>query len=161
MCQTFKSTTEQLPTRVEQTLNELKSTEKQLQQVKSKLALSASDSLLNQFEEINGVKVLITDIPEMETKLLRELADKLRDQAKGIVLLMSISDGKASIVTGVHASLTDKVKAGEFVNIAANIMGGKGGGRPDSATAGGTDITKVQDALDTAKSWLITNILNK
>lgn len=135
-------------------LNDLKATDKALQQAKSKLALVASDEILAQAQEINGTKVIIAHVPEVETKLLRELADKLRDQSQGIVLLGSAVDGKATLVAAIEKSLTAKVKAGDFVNVAAAIVGGKGGGRPDSATAGGQDGSKVQEALDAAQAWI-------
>ncbi len=150
----LKSTPEQLSTKVNQTLVDLKAAEKALSQAKSKLALAASDELLAQALEINGTKVIIASVPEVETKLLRELADKLRDQSQGIVLLGSALDGKATLVAAIEKSLTAKVKAGDFVNVAAAIVGGKGGGRPDSATAGGQHGEKVAEALDAAKAWI-------
>ena len=154
----LKSTPEQLITKMHQTLNDLKSTDKALQQAKSKLALAASDEILAQAKEINGVKVIIAHVPEVETKLLRELADKLRDQSQGIVLLGSTFDEKATLVTAIEKSLTAKVKAGDLVNIAAAIVGGKGGGRPDSATAGGQDASKINEALEAANTWVITQL---
>ena len=111
-----------------------------------------------QAKEINGVKVIIAHVPEVETKLLRELADKLRDQSQGIVLLGSTFDEKATLVTAIEKSLTAKVKAGDLVNIAAAIVGGKGGGRPDSATAGGQDASKINEALEAANTWVITQL---
>ena len=150
----LKSTPEQLLIKMHQMLNDLKATDKALQQAKSKLALVASDEILAEAQEINGTKVIIALVPDVETKLLRELADKLRDQSQGIVLLGSAVDGKATLVASIEKSLTAKVKAGDFVNVAAAIVGGKGGGRPDSATAGGQDGSKVQEALDAAKAWI-------
>ncbi|OYQ73447.1 alanine--tRNA ligase [Wohlfahrtiimonas sp. G9077] len=150
----FKSTPEQLVTKSEQTLADLKASDKALQQAKSKLALASSGELLANAEVINDVKVIIAHVPEVETKMLRELADKLRDQSQGIVLLGSAVDGKATLVAAIEKSLTAKVKAGEFVNVAAAIVGGKGGGRPDSATAGGQHGEKVDDALAAASTWI-------
>ncbi len=154
LSEALKSTPEQLVIKMHQTLNDLKATDKSLQQAKSKLALAASDEILAQAKEINGVKVIIAHVPEVETKLLRELADKLRDQSQGIVLLGSTFDEKATLVTAVEKSLTAKVKAGDLVNIAAAVVGGKGGGRPDSATAGGQDASKLNEALEAANTWI-------
>lgn len=154
LSEALKSTPEQLIIKAHQTLNDLKASEKALQQTKSKLALAASDEVLSQAQVINGTKVIVALVPEVETKLLRELADKLRDQSQGIVLLGSVIDGKATLVAAIEKSLTSKVKAGDFVNIAAAIVGGKGGGRPDSATAGGQDGSKIQEALDAAHAWI-------
>ncbi|OYQ89021.1 alanine--tRNA ligase [Wohlfahrtiimonas chitiniclastica] len=150
----FKSTPEQLVTKSEQTLADLKASDKALQQAKSKLALASSGELLANADVINDVKVIIAHVPDVETKMLRELADKLRDQSQGIVLLGSAVDGKATLVASIEKSLTAKVKAGDFVNVAAAIVGGKGGGRPDSATAGGQHGDKVDDALAAASTWI-------
>lgn len=150
----FKSTPEQLVTKSEQTLADLKASDKALQQAKSKLALASSGELLANADVINDVKVIIAHVPDVETKMLRELADKLRDQSQGIVLLGSAVDGKATLVAAIEKSLTAKVKAGDFVNVAAAIVGGKGGGRPDSATAGGQHGDKVDEALATASTWI-------
>ncbi|MBS7826288.1 alanine--tRNA ligase [Wohlfahrtiimonas chitiniclastica] len=150
----FKSTPEQLVTKSEQTLADLKASDKALQQAKSKLALASSGELLANADVINDVKVIIAHVPDVETKMLRELADKLRDQSQGIVLLGSAVDGKATLVAAIEKSLTAKVKAGDFVNVAAAIVGGKGGGRPDSATAGGQHGDKVDEALAAASTWI-------
>lgn len=150
----FKSTPEQLVTKSEQTLADLKASDKALQQAKSKLALASSGELLANADVINDVKVIIAHVPDVETKMLRELADKLRDQSQGIVLLGSAVDGKATLVAAIEKSLTAKVKAGDFVNVAAAIVGGKGGGRPDSATAGGQHGDKLDDALAAASTWI-------
>ncbi|GAA5094906.1 alanine--tRNA ligase [Wohlfahrtiimonas larvae] len=154
LSEALKSTPEQLVIKMHQMLNDLKATDKALQQAKSKLALVASDEILAEAQEINDTKVIVALVPEVETKLLRELADKLRSQSQGIVLLGSSVDGKATLVAAIEKSLTNKVKAGDLVNVAAAIVGGKGGGRPDSATAGGQDGSKIQEALDTAKAWI-------
>lgn len=154
LSEALKSTPEQLLIKAHQTLNDLKASDKALQQTKSKLALAASDDLLSHAFEVNGVKVIIEHIPDIESKLLRELADKLRDQSQGVVMLGSVVDGKASLVTAIEKSLTAKVKAGDFVNIAAAVVGGKGGGRPDAANAGGQDADKLPEALEAAKAWI-------
>ncbi|MBS7824611.1 alanine--tRNA ligase [Wohlfahrtiimonas chitiniclastica] len=150
----FKSTPEQLVTKSEQTLADLKASDKALQQAKSKLALASSGELLANADVINDVKVIIAHVPDVETKMLRELADKLRDQSQGIVLLGSAVDGKATLVAAIEKALTAKVKAGDFVNVAAAIVGGKGGGRPDSATAGGQHGDKLDEALAAASTWI-------
>lgn len=154
LSEAMKSTPEQLISKAHQTLDNLKAADKALQQAKSKLALASSDDLLNQSFEVKGIKIIIASVDDVETKLLRELADKIKDQSEGIVLLGSAVDGKASLVTAIHKSHTDKVKAGDFVNIAASIVGGKGGGRPDSATAGGQHGEKLPEALVVAKTWI-------
>ncbi|SIO02656.1 alanine--tRNA ligase [Salinivibrio sp. ES.052] len=132
-----------------------KALEKQIQQLKQKLAAQESAGLINQVRELNGVKVLISQLDGADNKALRSMVDDLKNQMdSGIVLLGNVSDGKVGLIAGVTKDLTSKVKAGELVNLVAQQVGGKGGGRPDMAQAGGSDISALPSALASADAWL-------
>jgi alanyl-tRNA synthetase len=133
----------------------VKTLEKELARLKSKLASSQGDDLAAQAVEIKGAKVLAAKIDGADSKALREAMDKLKDKLKSCVLLLSAVDGaKVALIAGVSADLTSKVKAGELVNFVAQQVGGKGGGRPDMAQAGGTDPSKLSEALASVKGWI-------
>lgn len=132
-----------------------KQLEKEIQQLKDKLASQASASLIDQVKEINGVKVLIAQLDGAESKALRGMVDELKNQiGSGIVMLGNISDGKVGLIAGVTKDLTTKVKAGELVNSVAVQVGGKGGGRPDMAQAGGSDVDALPKALASVSGWI-------
>ena len=154
VCEQLKSDPARLSQKTTQVLNELKTLEKNLVTVKGKLALAASNDLLTNALTINGVTVIIAELPELDAKSVRDLAEHLRDKSKGITLIGSVLDGKASLVAGVAKELTAKIKAGDLVNVAAALVGGKGGGRPECAMAGGTEITQLPAALVAAQKWL-------
>ncbi|WP_434358678.1 alanine--tRNA ligase [Parasalinivibrio latis] len=129
--------------------------EKEIQQLKDKLAAQESAGLINKVEEINGVKVLVCQLNGADNKALRTMVDDLKNQmGSGVVLLGNVADDKVGLIAGVTKDLTGKVKAGELVNLVAQQVGGKGGGRPDMAQAGGTDAAALPAALDSAKPWL-------
>ena len=132
-----------------------KQLEKELARLKSKLASSQGDDLAGQAAEIKGAKVLAAQMDGADAKALREAMDKLKDKLKSCVLVLAAADGgKVTLLAGVSADLTSKVKAGELVNFVAQQVGGKGGGRPDMAQAGGTDASKLPEALASVNAWV-------
>ncbi|HEU6454685.1 MAG TPA: alanine--tRNA ligase [Roseateles sp.] len=141
--------------RIGQILDNVKNLEKELARLKSKLAASQGDDLANQAADIKGAKVLAASMEGADATALRETMDKLKDKLKSAVILLSaVNDGKVSLIAGVTADLTAKVKAGELVNFVAQQVGGKGGGRPDMAQAGGTDATALPAALASVQAWV-------
>ena len=141
--------------KIGQIVENVKNLEKELARLKSKLASSQGDDLAVQAIEIKGTKVLAALMEGADSKALREAMDKLKDKLKSCVLLLAATDGgKVSLIAGVSADLTSKVKAGELVNFVAQQVGGKGGGRPDMAQAGGTDASKLPEALASVKGWV-------
>jgi alanyl-tRNA synthetase len=145
----------ELTQRIGQMLEHVKTLEKELSRVKSKLASSQGDDLSAQAREIRGARVLAAKLEGVDAKALRETLDKLKDRLKSAVILLAVADGaKVSLIAGVTPDLTGKVKAGELVNFVAGQVGGKGGGRPDMAQAGGTDATKLPQALASVAAWV-------
>ncbi|MBK9326273.1 MAG: alanine--tRNA ligase [Thiobacillaceae bacterium] len=141
--------------RIQQIQEQVRTLEKELARYKSKLAGSQSDDLLAQAIEICGIKVLAATIEGADAKALREMADKLRDKLKSCALVLgSAVDGKVALIAAVTADLTAKVKAGELVNFVAGQVGGKGGGKPDLAQAGGTEPEKLPAALRSVTDWV-------
>lgn len=141
--------------KVRQVLDKAKMMERELEQLKAKLAAQAGNDLLSQVIDINGQKVLVAALEGVDPKSLRGMLDELKNQMKsGVVLLATSSDGKVNLIAGVTNDLTGKVKAGELVNLVAQQVGGKGGGRPDMAQAGGTQPEAVPAALQSVHSWL-------
>ncbi|WP_261857790.1 alanine--tRNA ligase [Photobacterium sanguinicancri] len=132
-----------------------KQLEKEIQQLKDKLAAQEGADLISQAQEINGVKVLISQLDGADNKALRGMVDELKNQlGSGVVVLGNVSDGKVGLIAGVTKDLIGKVKAGELVNLVAQQVGGKGGGRPDMAQAGGTDAAALPAALESVTPWL-------
>ena len=151
----IKSGTSDLVDKVQQLSNSNRALEKEVEQLKGKLASSAGDDLIAQAISLNGVKVLIASVEGFNSKSLRETVDQLKNKlGSSVILLASITDEKVNLVSGVSKDLTGKVKAGELVNLVAEQVGGKGGGRPDMAMAGGNDISAVPEALDSVTPWL-------
>jgi len=140
---------------VQTLLEERKALEKELARLKSKLASSQGDELADQAAEIKGVKVLAATLDGADAKALRETLDKLKDRLKSAAIVLAATDGgKVALIAGVTADLTSKIKAGELVNFVAQQIGGKGGGRPDMAQAGGTEPAKLPGALDSVRGWV-------
>ena len=141
--------------KVRQVLDKAKMMERELEQLKAKLAAQAGNDLLGQVIEIKGQKVLVAALEGADPKSLRGMLDELKNQMKsGVVLLATSGEGKVNLIAGVTNDLTGKVKAGELVNLVAQQVGGKGGGRPDMAQAGGTQPEAVPAALQSVHSWL-------
>ena len=141
--------------RVAQILDNVKALEKELARLKSKLAASQGDDLASQAVDIKGIKVLAANLEGADATALRETLDKLKDKLKSAaIVLASTGSGKVSLIAGITADLTGKLKAGELVNFVAQQVGGKGGGRPDMAQAGGTEPAALPAALASVKAWV-------
>ncbi|MEC6833449.1 alanine--tRNA ligase [Photobacterium toruni] len=150
-----KSDVASVVSKVDALVSHSKQLEKEIQQLKDKLAAQEGASLINKAQEINGVKVLIAKLDGADNKALRGMVDELKNQlGSGVVLLGNVSEGKVGLIAGVTKDLIGKVKAGELVNLVALQVGGKGGGRPDMAQAGGTDAAALPAALETVAPWL-------
>ncbi|MCK6436230.1 alanine--tRNA ligase [Rivihabitans pingtungensis] len=133
----------------------VKTLEKELARLKAKLAASAGDELAAQAQDIGGAKLLAAELEGADAAALRETLDKLKDKLKSaIIVLASRADGKVQLAAGVTADLTGKVKAGELVNFVAGQVGGKGGGKPDMAMAGGSEPAKLPEALVSVAGWV-------
>ncbi len=151
----LRSGRDEIVDKVQQLLDRGKQLEKDLAQLKGKLASSAGSDLAGQARDIKGVKVLAARVDGVEGNDLRALLDQLKNKlGSGVVLLGSANGAKVSLIAGVSADLTTKVKAGELVNMAALQVGGKGGGRPDMAQAGGTQPENLDAAVQSAYAWV-------
>ena len=136
-------------------LDEKKALEKELAKLRSKLAMGQGQDLASQAIDVKGAKLLVATLEGADAKTLRDTLDKLKDKLKSAaIVLAAVGEGKVSLIAGVTADLTGKVKAGELVNFVAQQVGGKGGGRPDMAQAGGTEPAKLGEALKTVKTWI-------
>jgi alanyl-tRNA synthetase len=150
-----KAHPQEVAARVAQIMDNSKSLEKEVAALKSRLASAQGDELVAQAEDINGVKVLAAKLEGADLATLRETMDKLKDKLKSAaIVLASVGDGKVTLIAGVTADQTGKVKAGELVNFVAQQVGGKGGGRPDMAQAGGTQPEHLDKALASVSNWV-------
>jgi len=155
----LKAPANEIVNKVAQLNEHAKSLEKELARLKSKLASSQGDDLTAQATEINGVKVLAAMLDGADANALRETMDKLKDKLKtAAIVLASVNEGKVSLVAGVTADLIAKLKAGELVNHVAAQVGGKGGGKPDMAMAGGTDASSLPKALASVEAWVSSKL---
>ncbi|MFM0059994.1 alanine--tRNA ligase [Paraburkholderia phytofirmans] len=151
----LKAQPSELTQRITQVQDQVKSLEKELSALKSKMASSQGDELAGQAIEVGGVHVLAATLEGADVKTLRETVDKLKDRLKSAaIVLASVEGGKVSLIAGVTADASKKVKAGELVNFVAQQVGGKGGGRPDMAQAGGTEPANLPAALAGVKGWV-------
>ncbi|MDN7867443.1 alanine--tRNA ligase [Burkholderia multivorans] len=151
----LKAQPAELTQRIAQVQDQVKSLEKELATLKSKLASSQGDELAQQAVEVGGVHVLAATLDGADAKTLRETVDKLKDKLKSAaIVLAAVEGGKVSLIAGVTAEASKKVKAGELVNFVAQQVGGKGGGRPDMAQAGGTEPANLPAALAGVKGWV-------
>lgn len=156
---TMKVQPEDIGARLNQWQEQMKSLEKEVAALKSKLAANQADAMLSQAVEINGVKVLVATLDGADANALRDSVTRLKDQLKSaVVVLASVIDGKVSLTAGVSADCTAKVKAGDLVNFVAQQVGGKGGGRPDMAQAGGTNPDGLPAALAAVPAWLTAKL---
>jgi alanyl-tRNA synthetase len=152
---TLKVSPAEVSSRIGSVLEQVRALEKELATAKARLASAQGDELLAQAIDVNGIKVLAATLNGADVPTLRATMDKLRDKLKtAAVVLASVNDGKVSLIAGVTPDSTSKVKAGELVNFVAQQVGGKGGGRPDMAQAGGTDPSGLGKALDGVANWV-------
>ena len=136
-------------------LDEKKALEKELARLRGKLAMGQGQDLASTAVDVKGAKLLVATLDGADAKTLRETMDKLKEKLKSAaIVLAAVGEGKVALIAGVTADLTGKVKAGELVNFVAQQVGGKGGGRPDMAQAGGTEPAKHNYALKTVKAWI-------
>jgi alanyl-tRNA synthetase len=155
----LKAQPSEAASRVGQMIDHARALEKELARLKSKLAASQGDDLVGQAAEVKGIKVLAAQLEGADATALRETLDKLKDKLKSAaIVLASSGEGKVSLIAGVTADLTGRLKAGELVNFVAQQVGGKGGGRPDMAQAGGTDPAALPAALASVKGWVDTKL---
>lgn len=146
-------------TKVEQLIGRTKQLEKEIAQLKQELAAQAGSDLLSNTVEINGIKVLIADLDGVESKALRGMVDELKNKMQsGIIMLATANGNKVGLIAGVTKDLVAQVKAGELVNMVAQQVGGKGGGRPDMAQAGGSQPENIASALASVQPWLVEKL---
>ncbi|TXG01370.1 alanine--tRNA ligase [Massilia arenae] len=151
----LKTSPDELTTRIAQVQDQVKTLEKEVAALKSKLAAGQGDELLGKAVDVNGIKVLAATMEGADVATLREAMDKLKDKlGTAAIVLASVVDGKVSLIAGVTKDAIGKVKAGELVNFVAQQVGGKGGGRPDMAQAGGTDPSGLPAALAGVAGWV-------
>jgi alanyl-tRNA synthetase len=155
MAGALKAAPTELQGRVGQVLDQVRALEREVAQLKGKLASSQGDELVARAVDVKGVKVLAARLEGADAKTLRETMDKLKDKLKTAAIVLAAVDGaKVQIAAGVTADSMGKVKAGELVNFVAQQVGGKGGGKPDMAMAGGTDASKLPAALQSVAAWV-------
>jgi len=155
----LKSPAAELNARIAQVLDQVKALEKELAAVKGKLASSQGDDLIGQAVDVKGIKVLAARLEGADAKTLRETMDKLKDKLKSAAIVLAAVEGdKVQIAAGVTADSTGKVKAGELVNFVAQQVGGKGGGKPDMALAGGTDAKALRAAMASVQAWVAERV---
>ena len=146
---------EEITQRIQQIQEQVKALEKDLSAMKSKMASGQGDELLSQAVDIKGLKVLAVMLPDADASTLRVVMDKMKDQLKSAaIVLAAVNEGKVSLIAGVTADATSKIKAGELVNFVAQQVGGKGGGRADMAQAGGTEPQGLPAALAGVQAWV-------
>ncbi|MFZ9406891.1 MAG: alanine--tRNA ligase [Burkholderiaceae bacterium] len=152
----FKAPLSELPAKIEQLMEAHRAAEKELARLKSKLAASQGDELVGRAIELaGGVRLLTASLQGADAKVLRETMDKLKDKlGSAVIVLAAPGDGKVQLAAGVTADQVGKVKAGELVNFVAQQVGGKGGGKPDMAMAGGTDAGALPAALASVQAWV-------
>ncbi|WP_374638954.1 alanine--tRNA ligase [Hydrogenophaga sp.] len=152
---TLKVAPGEVPARVGALLEQMRELEKEMNALKSRLASAQGDELVNQAVEVKGIKVLAATLAGADAKALRETMDKLKDKLKtAAIVLAAVDGGKVQLAAGVTADSVGKVKAGELVNFVAQQVGGKGGGKPDMAMAGGTDASGLPKALASVEGWV-------
>ena len=155
IAQLTKGKRDEVGERVKQLIDRNRQLEKELEQLKGKLASSAGSDLVSQAQDINGIKVLAAKLEGADVKTLRDTLDQLKNKlGNAAVVLAAVQDGKVSLVAGVTKDQTKLIKAGEMVNAVALQVGGKGGGRPDMAQAGGTNPAALDAALASVPDWV-------
>ncbi|MDE5180493.1 alanine--tRNA ligase [Escherichia coli] len=151
----LKGDSNNLADKVRSVLERTRQLEKELQQLKEQAAAQESANLSSKAIDVNGVKLLVSELSGVEPKMLRTMVDDLKNQlGSTIIVLATVAEGKVSLIAGVSKDVTDRVKAGEPIGMVAQQVGGKGGGRPDMAQAGGTDAAALPAALASVKGWV-------
>ncbi len=151
--------TAEVESRLGQVLEQVRSLEKELAQLKGKLASSQGDELAGQAVDVKGLKVLAARLDGADAKTLRDTMDKLKDKLKSAAIVLAAVDGaKVQLAAGVTPDAVGRLKAGELVNFVAQQVGGKGGGKPDMAMAGGTDASGLLKALESVQGWVAERV---
>ncbi|EOS9672811.1 alanine--tRNA ligase [Escherichia coli] len=151
----LKGDSNNLADKVRSVMERTRQLEKELQQLKEQAAAQESANLSSKAIDVNGVKLLVSELSGVEPKMLRTMVDDLKNQlGSTIIVLATVAEGKVSLIAGVSKDVTDRVKAGELIGMVAQQVGGKGGGRPDMAQAGGTDAAALPAALASVKGWV-------
>ena len=151
----IKSGRDGLDEKVQQILDRSRQLEKELEKLQAKLASAAGSDLASQAQDINGLKLLVSRMDDADPKSLRDLVDQLKNKlGSAAILVAAVKDGKISLAAGVTQDQTSRIKAGDLVNLVATQVGGKGGGRPDFAQAGGNDPTQLDAALSGVPDWV-------
>ena len=159
IAQLLKGDSHNLTDKVRSVLDRARALEKELQQLKAQQASQESSSLSGKAKEVNGVKLLVTQLDNVDPKLLRTMVDDLKNQlGSAVIVLGTAAEGRVSLISGVTKDLTDRVKAGELIGFVAQQVGGKGGGRPDMAQAGGSDVSALPAALASVESWVAAKL---
>jgi len=159
IAQLVKANSSNLNEKVRGLMDNVRALEKELQQLKDQQAAQESASLSSKAIDVKGVKLLVSELTNVEPKMLRTMVDDLKNQLKSaVIVLATVAEGKVSLIAGVTKDVTDRVKAGELVGELAQQVGGKGGGRPDMAQAGGTDAGALPGALAGVESWVAVKL---
>jgi alanyl-tRNA synthetase len=155
----LKTPVAEVTDRISSVLEHVKTLEKEVAALKGKLASAQGDELLAQAQDIKGVKLLVAKLEGADVKTLRDTMDKLKDKLKTAVIVLAVVDGaKVQVAVGVTSDTTAKVKAGDLVNFVAAQVGGKGGGKPDMAMAGGTEPANLAAALGSVQDWVVAKL---
>ncbi|ECG8591093.1 alanine--tRNA ligase [Salmonella enterica subsp. salamae] len=155
IAQLLKGDSQNLGDKVRAVLERTRQLEKELQQLKEQAAAQESANLSSKAVDLNGVKLLVSELTGVEPKMLRTMVDDLKNQlGSTVIVLATVVEGKVSLIAGVSKDVTDRVKAGELIGMIAQQVGGKGGGRPDMAQAGGTDAAALPAALASVQGWV-------
>ena len=156
---TLKAAPAEVPARLEQVLDQVRALEKEVTSLKGRLASAQGDELLSRAVDVNGIKVLAATLDGADAKTLRETMDKLKDKLKtAAIVLAAVEGGRVQLAAGVTADSVSRVKAGDLVNFVAQQVGGKGGGKPDLAMAGGSDVARLGAALDSVRGWVAERV---
>jgi alanyl-tRNA synthetase len=155
----LKAPVDEVEAKIAQVLENVKSLEREMAKLRSRLASGQGTDLAGQAVQVKGARVVAATLDGADAKTLREAVDRLKDQLKSAAIVLgAVGDGKVSLIAGVTADLTGKLKAGELVNFVARQVGGKGGGRPDMAQAGGTEPAKLSAALESVARWVAERV---
>jgi len=159
LAQLVKANSSNLNEKVRGLVDHVRALEKELQQLRDQQAAQESASLSSNAIDIKGVKLLVSELNNVEPKMLRTMVDDLKNQlGSAIIVLATVTEGKVSLIAGVTKDLTDRVKAGELIAGLAQQVGGKGGGRPDMAQAGGNDAGALKGALAGVEDWVSSRL---
>ena len=159
VCSALKATPDTASSKVEALRGEVRDLEKESARLRQKLATSAGGDLTQDAVEVEGVKVLAAQIEGATASTLRDTLDQCKNKlGTGVILLAAVEDGKIALVAGVTSDTTDRVKAGDVIKHFAGELGGKGGGRPDMAQGGGSDVAALSGVLASLPEWVAAQI---